>query len=195
MRKSIRLALPAIAAASLLLTGCGDDDSDGGSPLTPGGDGGQEQEQGDTGGEQTPSGDGEQSGDTGGDSGGDTGGGSAPSADQLEGMWLEGTNPEDSSLLFSAGSVTYIEDDLEEGDVCYGELGGSGFTVECTQMGANLFPDTEATLNLDGDTLTVEWASGTTETFTSFGDLGDMGDLGGLEDLEDLEQELEDLGY
>ncbi|WP_326598525.1 hypothetical protein [Streptomyces sp. NBC_01803] len=193
MRRSIRLALPAVAAATLLLSGCGDDDSDGGSPLSPGGDGGQEQEQGgDTGGEETSSGsDGEQTGDTGGDSGGDSGGqaGAAPSAEDLEGMWLEGYEEADSSLMFSSGSVTYIEDSGAEGDVCYGELSGGGFTVECSQMGTSTWPDTEATLTLDGGTLNVVWASGTTESYESIGDMGDLGDLG------DLEQELEDLGY
>ncbi|MGK5530507.1 hypothetical protein [Streptomyces sp. URMC 129] len=193
MRTSIRIALPAVAAAALLLSGCGDDDSDGGNGPVPGADGGQEQGGAESGGEEATGGsDGGESGAEGA-SGGDSGGqgGSAPTAEQLEGMWLEGTNPEDSSLMFSSGSVTYIEDDLEEGDLCSGTVNDTGFTVECTQLGAEMWPDTEATMTLDGETLTVVWASGTTETFTSFGDV-DLGDMG---DLEDLEQELEDLGY
>ncbi|WP_326598524.1 hypothetical protein [Streptomyces sp. NBC_01803] len=205
MRRPIRLALPAIVAATLLLSGCGDDDSEG-NPFAPDGNAGLEEGGGDNGnipgadGGNVPGGDsgadGGESGNIpgadggsiagaaggasggggdsgagaiGGDSGGGggSGGGSAPTAEQLEGMWLEGSASEDSSLMFSSGSVTYVEDSGAEGDVCYGSLVGTGITVECNQFGSALWPDTQATLSLSGSVLTVTWASGTTEVYES----------------------------
>ncbi|MDT0346708.1 hypothetical protein [Streptomyces litchfieldiae] len=196
MRRSIRLAVPAIAAATFLLTGCGSDDEEGGSPF--GGGSGEENAQeggaasGETGGEEAPA-----------DEGG-SGGGAAPTNEELEGFWTETAGGDDSTLTITAGEAQYMENIEEEGDLCTGSVSDGTLTVECLQLGSALFPDTEAALTLDGTTLTVAWASGTTETFESLaGDLGDLGDMGSLEgletpdmsELEDLQQELEDLGY
>ncbi|MGK5530508.1 hypothetical protein [Streptomyces sp. URMC 129] len=191
MRRSIRIALPAVAVATLLLSGCGDDDN-GANPFAPGGNAGQ-QGGGDSGGEDAAaaagggeigeipmpgadSGGGDSGGESaaaaagGGDSGavsggGDSGGGSAFTPGQLDGMWMENVTVDGSSMSFTGSSVTYVEDSGVEGDVCYGTLSGNTITVECNQFGEVLWPDTQATLSLEGSTLTVVWGSGTTEVY------------------------------
>ncbi len=182
MRRSIRIAVPAVAAAALLLSGCGDDD-DSGSPFSPGGNPGENQpEQGEEGGEnggaeQPPA---EEGAETGG-----SGGGGATSDADFEGTWMLSGSME-SSLTIQGGSVTFVESTDAEGDVCYGEVSGGRMTVECTQFGSELFPDTEAMLSLEGSTLNVGWASGNTQTYESMGDLGEMPEMPEMPDMEDL---------
>ncbi|MDT0443388.1 hypothetical protein [Streptomyces johnsoniae] len=181
MRRSIRLAVPAVAAAALLLSGCGDDD-DSGSPFSPGGNPGENQpEQGEEGGEsgggdQPPA---EEGGDTGG------GGGGAASDADFNGTWMLSDTME-SSLTITDGDVVFVESTDAEGDVCYGEVSGGRMTVECSQFGSELFPDTEAMLSLDGSTLNVGWASGNTQTYESMGDMGEMPEMPEMPDMEDM---------
>ncbi|MDT0267604.1 hypothetical protein RM844_15050 [Streptomyces sp. DSM 44915] len=200
MRSSIRLAVPAVAAAMLLLSACGgDDEGDEGGTLGIG----EEQQEG---GAEEGAEEGESAGDTGGDAGGEPAG-EAPTAEELEGFWATGLEDSDAALTFSSGTVTFVENTAADmtGAVCFGTVAGATITLEC-DTGATDW--SEGTLALDGGDLNVTWASGTTQTFQSLADaaglenLPDMGDLGGLEDLPgleedlaDLEQELADLGY
>ncbi|WP_079032430.1 hypothetical protein [Streptomyces specialis] len=197
MRRPIGLALPAIAAAAtFLLTGCGDGDSSN-NPFAPGGDAGQDgnvpipgADEGQTSGQDGGDGGedgalpgavaGADGGDDGGADGGDDSGlisgaesggisggdgGSLPTAGEYDNYWFENVPTDASSLSISSGTVTYVEDAGYEGDVCYGTISGDTITVECNQYGDRLWPDTQATLSLSGSTLTVVWASGTTETY------------------------------
>jgi len=169
MRTNIKLALPAMAAvAALALTACNDDD-DNESPAAQGA--GQSQTEASS----EPSGDAQS-------------GGPAPSLSDLEGTWMTGADSDASMLIVGEdGSVNWVENEGDEGDVCMGSVDGATMTVECMQYGDQAWPDTEATLSLADGTLTVAWASGTTQTFTSLADmgLGDLDDLIG--DLGDLE--------
>ncbi|WP_193317858.1 MULTISPECIES: hypothetical protein [Streptomyces] len=195
MRSSIRLAVPAVAAAMLLLGACGGDDEDGeGGAL---GIGEQPEE------EQQPEGEAETGGEEGGDAGAE--GGAAPTAEELEGMWSTGLEDADAVLTFTSGSVTFMESTGADmsGAYCLGTVSGASMSLECDNGSTDW---SEGTLALNGSELNVTWASGTSETYTSLSDISgledmpDLGDLGGLgeeelAELEDLEQELEDLGY
>ncbi|UED84759.1 hypothetical protein [Streptomyces profundus] len=192
MRSSIRLAVPAVAAAMLLLSACGGDDEDGegGGSL---GQGGQEQDGGDTGGDETG---GEEA------AGGDAGG-AAPTAEELEGFWATGLEEADAVLTFTSGTVTFVENTLSDmsGASCFGTVADDTISLECDNGSTDF---SEATLALNGSDLNVTWASGTTETYQSLGDMAgledmpDLGDLGGLDEdlaeLEELQRELEELG-
>ncbi|MDT0320916.1 hypothetical protein [Streptomyces millisiae] len=184
MRKSIRLALPAVAASlALALTACGGDDESNGN------DGGSDNGASET----TGGGEGEEAAD---DAAGGEAGGEGPTAEELEGAWLTGVEDTDAVLTFTAGAVNFTEDTLEEGDICTGSYAPGAITLdECTVFGSEEWADREATVALNGETLTVTWASGTTQEYTNMmGDLGDLGDLGGdLSELEDSLAELEDL--
>lgn len=191
MRSSIRLAVPAVAAAMLLLSACGGDDEDGeGGALGIG-----EQQEGE-GGED------EAAAETGGDAGAEgEGAGQTPTAEELEGFWATGLEDADSTLTFTSGSVTFMENTNSDltAAYCFGTLSGDTMSLECDNGATDW---NEATLALDGSDLNVTWASGTSQTYQSLTDISgleDLPDVGDLEqdlaELEDLEQELEDLGY
>ncbi|MEO3756272.1 hypothetical protein [Streptomyces sp. B6B3] len=138
MRTTLKLALPAVAAAALLLAGCGDDgDDDGGT-----GSGGEQEQQ-----EQD-----ESTGD------------SAASGD-LEGNWATGLDGSDSVLTFIGTNVTFTESIAGGLDsaICFGTVADDAMTLECDTSDAADW--TEATLARDGETLTVEWGSGTSQTY------------------------------
>jgi hypothetical protein len=173
MRRSIQLAAPAAAIAALLLTGCsGEDDGPFAGleelsevPDLP-------ELEGDDSGLELPTD--EESTDPGG-TGGDTGGGGegsgeggVPTNEQLDGRWevVEGGMDETTAITFISGVVSYMESLETEGDVCSGTVTNGVVTVECSQYGDELFPDTEATLTLADDLLTVTWASGSVQTFS-----------------------------
>jgi hypothetical protein len=177
MRKAVRLAAPAaIAAAALILTGCGsdskDDDAKGGDSqqesTTGGGDDAADDAADDTATDDAPAGE-------------------APSAAELEGWWTADlSGAEANTLIFSAGEATMaVPLSGEEADLCSGAVTDGTVTLECL-LGSDF---TEGTLALDGDTLQVAWSSGTTETYNKIPgledldlDLGDLGgDMGGFE--------------
>ncbi|UCM87737.1 hypothetical protein [Streptomyces marincola] len=180
MHRSIRLALPAAAAATALaISGCSgegpspfeapdleesleqlDDGATGGEDDAPEGGTG-----GDTG-ETEPPAD-EPPGDTSGGAGGDTGG-LGGSADDIEGDWFTGTTRDDANLevLNGDGTVKFYEDFGMEGDVCDGTIGNGTITLEeCTVYGSQEWTDMTATYTVDGPTMEVTWSSGTTQTF------------------------------
>ncbi|ARQ69258.1 hypothetical protein CAG99_10630 [Streptomyces marincola] len=172
-----------VAAATLLLTGCGDGD-DSGSPFAgigqaPGGE-----QEGDGGEADAPPPTSEE--------GADPGEGGGSGAD-FDGYWtLSGTG--ESSLNITGGNATFVESTDAEGDVCYGSVSGSTLTIECTQFGEQLFPETGAELSLSGSTLDVTWSSGTTQTYEGLGaGLEDLPEMPDLEDIPDLE-DMPDLG-
>lgn len=186
MRKSMRLAAPAIAAsAALLLTACGsDDDGDGGATAgqLPGGDEG---------------------GDGNGDGAGGDGGGEAPSSEELSGAWQSGSVEDGSVLVFMDGSVSYLPDASVPEGGCGGTVSEGTLSVQCYSSN---WTATEAQLSLDGETLNAVWDDGTEQVYEPAGqipgleeledmgdmgaDMGDMGDMD-LQELEDLQDELQ----
>ncbi|MFD5319168.1 hypothetical protein [Streptomyces sp. NPDC127098] len=196
MRKSIRLALPAVAATlALALTACGEDEE---SNSNGGSDNGAS--------ETTGGGEGEEAAD---DAAGDNDGngqGPAPTAEQIMGSWYVDLNATETSHnldIFDGSSVTFFEDAGAEGDMCDGTYADGTITLtDCTVLGSEEWTDMSATVAWPGDgTISVTWASGLTETYSNMladmGDLGDLGDLGDMDlsELEDLEAELEEMGY
>ncbi|MDT0443868.1 hypothetical protein [Streptomyces johnsoniae] len=191
MRRSIRLALPVVAAATALaLTGCNSDEEspfDGPNP----GDGGQEEteggaSEGETGGEtpeETTGGEtggevpgdttgGETGGDTGGETGtigGDTGGsGGGDAGGSVEGDWYTGTTIDDANLEITSGddTVTFYEDFGQEGDVCEGTITNGTISLDsCDLYGDSEWTDMEATYTVDGSTMQVTWSSGASQTY------------------------------
>jgi hypothetical protein len=143
MRTTLKLALPAVAAAALLLAGCGDDGDDEGGT---GSGGGQQQEQ-----QEESTGDSDASG------GGASG--------DLEGNWATGLDGSDSVLTFIGANVTFTESIAGGMDsaICFGTVADDAMTLECDTSDAADW--TEATFALEGETLTVEWASGTSQTY------------------------------
>ncbi|MFD5316394.1 hypothetical protein [Streptomyces sp. NPDC127098] len=168
MRRTIRLALPAVAVATaLVLAGCksgrgggsSSDDHGGGSSST----GGQHDDDDDdldidfggtSGGGGTTSG-----GGTGGRTDTDT----VPTNAQLEGDWYTGVDPMAANLEIEAGQVTFYEDFDVEGDVCEGTVSDGRLTLtSCEQFGSQSWNEGGANLFLSGDVLQVTWSSGTT---------------------------------
>ncbi len=194
MHKAIRLALPAVTAAmALALTGCGDDE--GGSGFGGGfGAGGENTEvpEGLEGLEdiELPGGDNQDTGGSGGseDSGGDIavpseeadsgdeggiggGGGSAPTVADLEGTWFtgDGLAPTDSTLSVTDGSVMFMENTQEEGDICYGTATDGALTLsECSMYGSVQWSAMDASLTWDGSTLVVNWSDGTVQEYSTY---------------------------
>ncbi|MFB7897926.1 hypothetical protein ACFC1B_16490 [Streptomyces xiamenensis] len=173
MRKAVRLATPAaIAAAALILTGCGSDSKDDDAK------GNDSQQESTTGG-------GDDAADDADDAADDAPAGEAPSAAELEGWWTADlSGAEANTLIFSAEEATMaVPLSGDEADLCNGTVTDGTVTLECL-LGSDF---TEGTLALDGDTLQVAWSSGTTETYNKIPgledlDLGDLGgDMGGLD--------------
>ncbi|WP_052848192.1 hypothetical protein [Streptomyces avicenniae] len=181
MRTSIRLALPALVAASALtLTACGGDDADDGGDSNAaaqesGGAAADESAE-----EETPA-------------------APAPTVDDLRGDWYADPDAQESStnIAFYGAEAALYFDMSVEGDGC---LSGSytdgtlAFT-QCFNAAGESADDrsAELTLNEDG-TLDVAWASGTTETYTntvpdgvgfSEEDFADVEDM-----MSDVEEEL-----
>ncbi|WP_165953721.1 hypothetical protein [Streptomyces sp. 8K308] len=193
MRKSIRLALPAVAAAlALSLTACGEDEESNSNDA--GNDNGAS--------ETTGGGEGEEAADdqAGGEAGG--AGGSAPTAEQITGSWYVDLNNTSTShnLDIFDGTVSFFEDMGGEGDTCDGTYADGTITLtECTVYGDEEWTDMSATVTWPGDgTIAVTWASGLTETYSNMladMDLGELGDLGDMDlsELEDSLAELEEL--
>lgn len=166
MRRTIRLALPAVAVATaLVLAGCksgrGGGSSSGDHSGGSSGTGGQHDDDDDfdididgtTGGGTT----------TGGGSGGRNDNNTVPTNAQLEGDWYTGVDPMAANLEIEAGQVTFYEDFDVEGDVCQGVVSDGSLTLtSCEQYGTQSWNDDSATLALSGDVLQVTWASGTT---------------------------------
>ncbi|MDT0309148.1 hypothetical protein RM780_19590 [Streptomyces sp. DSM 44917] len=186
MRKSIRLAVPAVAAAMFLLSACGDDDGESpfgaaGGAAGGGQQGGQEggdQGGGDQGGQQ---GGGDQGGGDqgGGDQGG--GGGGVPTTEQIVGSWAVNPGPASETSgggatldVYPDNTVRWEEDAGGDGDICRGPIANGTITVQCTRYGPNTWPDTTANITLNGDQLTVTWSSGATQTMAR-NDLGGGG--------------------
>ncbi|MDT0320414.1 hypothetical protein [Streptomyces millisiae] len=168
MRRTIRLALPAVAVATaLVLAGCksgrGGGSSSGDHSGGSSGTGGQHDDDDDfdididgtTGGGTTTT--------TGGGSGGRNDNNTVPTNAQLEGDWYTGVDPMAANLEIEAGQVTFYEDFDVEGDVCQGVVSDGSLTLtSCEQYGTQSWNDDSATLALSGDVLQVTWASGTT---------------------------------
>lgn len=182
MRRSIRLAAPAVAVASVMLLGaCGSDDDDSGGSIQIG----DLQGGGDSGSEEGGSGEGGSD-----DGSANAGGGSTSNAD-LEGSWMSGAQPPYHVITVMSGSISLVDDTLTE--TCTGTVNDGQITMTC-ESGSNEF--TSGNASVSNGTLTVVWDSGTQETYQrseevlgdlgNFDDLGDMGDMGDLGDMEDL---------
>ncbi|MFF2377731.1 hypothetical protein ACFVUW_25420 [Streptomyces xiamenensis] len=176
MRKAGRLAVPAaVAAAALLLAGCGGDS------------GGSEDRGSDASGDN---GGGEQPGDDAGDAdGGAPSGDTRLTAADLEGTWITGYEPDDSFMVVMSGLVSFS--DLAEERTCTGAFAAGHLAMEdCRDLGPGA-------VDLDGGTLTVSWSSGETHVYERADDLQDLEnlipDLSEVPDLEDLDLGL-DLG-
>ncbi|MFI7277561.1 hypothetical protein [Streptomyces sp. NPDC049879] len=171
MHRSIRLALPAVAAASaLVLTGCGDDSEppfgvgaediqipddsdlpDVPDPEVPGG----EEEQPDVpdlGDEDMP----------------DLG--DIPGSSPFDGEWYVDPADTDASPNFDIyfGQVSFTDMGAYEGDLCYGTITEDGAITldECSMYGNDEWTDMSATAEVNDDgTMNVTWSSGATETY------------------------------
>ncbi|MGW3296633.1 hypothetical protein ACWC9S_21940 [Streptomyces xiamenensis] len=170
MRKAGRLAAPAaVAAAALLLAGCGGDS------------GGSEDRGSDASGDN---GGGEQPGDDAGDAdGGAPSGDTRLTAADLEGTWITGYEPDDSFMVVMSGLVSFS--DLAEERTCTGAFAAGHLAMEdCRDLGPGA-------VDLDGGTLTVSWSSGETHVYERADDLQDLEnlipDLSEVPDLEDLD--------
>ncbi|UCM91605.1 hypothetical protein [Streptomyces marincola] len=147
MRKGIRAAVPT-AVVALVLAGCGGD-SDGGPfsglPETPDSEGSEV---------RLPEG------------GAD---GGAPANEQIQGAWVlvgEGADPPyTTNISFIMDEVHFVESTSVEGDVCQGTVSEGVITVECVVSGEMRWPDTRATVALDGEQLVVTWESGIVQTY------------------------------
>ncbi|WP_181727515.1 hypothetical protein [Streptomyces sp. PT12] len=163
MRRSIRLALPAVAAVTLLVGACSSDDSDEETTTE-----GQSEEQGGA--------DGGQEGSEGGETGGedDAAGGGDP-----EGNWLTSAG---NAISIYAGQVAYVE--AASGAVCSGTLEGDALALTCEPADAAW---TEGTAVVEGDQLNVTWADGTEESFEQLtGELPDMPEIPELPDMPEI---------
>ncbi|RKN08053.1 hypothetical protein [Streptomyces radicis] len=162
MRRSIRLALPAVAAVTLLVGACSSDDGDEETTTE-----GQSEEQG---------GAGEEEGDEGGATGGedDAAGGGDP-----EGNWLTSAG---NALSVFAGQVAYME--AASGAVCSGTIEGDALALTCEPADAAW---TEGTVAVEGDQLNVTWGDGTEESFERLTDgLPDMPEIPELPDMPEI---------
>ncbi|GAA1916210.1 hypothetical protein GCM10009716_26850 [Streptomyces sodiiphilus] len=168
MRKAVRLAAPAVvAAAALILSGCGSDNGDNGDGVE-----GQETRQpADDTTEETDGGDDATDG----------------PAEGLDGLWLSQGDDDENVLIITGGSATFF---LPDGaDMCSGEVADEGetarLTLECA-MGSTEW--TYAVATADGDSMEVAWDNGATQDYARIPDLegledldfGDIGDLGGI---------------
>ncbi|MGW7295874.1 hypothetical protein ACWGIB_26215 [Streptomyces xiamenensis] len=173
MRKAVRLAAPAaIAAAALILTGCGSDSKDDDAK------GNDSQQESTTGG-------GDDAADDAAGEGDDAPAADGPTAEELIGWWSSDiTSEEANTIVVSEGEVTALLSlSAEAGDICSGTVTDGALALDCA-LGSDF---ESATLSLDGSTLDVAWSNGTSETYTKvpgmedidLGNLGDLGDLGG----------------
>ncbi|MFR9722571.1 hypothetical protein ACL02R_04240 [Streptomyces sp. MS19] len=167
MHRSIRLALPAVAAASaLVLTGCGDDSE---PPFGVGAEDIQMPDDSDLPDVPDPDvPDEEDVPDLPDFDEGDLGNGDAEGG--YDGSWYVDPNDTGGShnLDFVGSGVTFYEDLGAEGDVCHGTLTADTFTfTECSEFGTETWADMSATTVLNDDgTMTVVWESGLEETYT-----------------------------
>jgi hypothetical protein len=192
--RRLRLALPAVAAAAAFgLTGCGDGEAPfgaeggglpgaggGGDQELPGGgeglegledieipgaDGGATGDTGDTGGEGAPEPEDTTGG--GGSTGGGGGGGGTATVADMEGSWYTGFEDADSSLSVSSGTVSFIENTMDEGDVCSGTATDGMITLDyCTQFGSVAWSAMTASVELSSTGLTVTWEDGTVHEYS-----------------------------
>ncbi len=165
--RSTRLAAPALAAAGVLLLGaCG----------LIGGD------------EESGSGE-DQSSEQG---GGEENGGEAEdtSGGGLDGTWITGLEEPYNALVIAGESATFVKDSGSE--VCTGPALENTLALVCDSGNTEF---TAATIEQQGDELTVSWESGEEESYQRADDAA-LAELPGVEDipgLEDLEQDLQDL--
>jgi hypothetical protein len=88
--------------------------------------------------------------------------------DELQGSWYTGPTSADAYLNFYEGEVTFIEDMLAEGDICYGTAtDGALELTSCTMYGDVEWPARSATLEFEGSTLVVTWEDGTVQEYHS----------------------------
>lgn len=182
MRKTIRLAVPAVMAAAVILTGCNEDEE----AAAPGGE---------SGGEQTE--------ETGGD-GQDAGSGDAGGVPDLNTSWYLIEDGHAKQLtLYAEGGVT-VDATSEEGNDCGGAYeehptvevweDGSPDTPCPIYSGADGQTPSVATIeSADEETLVLQWESGQSETFQRLPDSLYGESVAGLAE-DELEQLLNDAG-
>ncbi|MEV1011983.1 hypothetical protein [Streptomyces sp. NPDC049881] len=164
MRSSIRLALPAlVAATALTLTACGDDDADSGNNNA--GDSqesnGATEEESEAPAEETPA---EETASE--EPAAEEG--TVPEIDDLRGDWYVDTQDQDNShnlTFYGAEEIIFIEDMTAEGDMCSaGTYADGALSVTDCMLG----DDRSAELRLaDDGTLNVTWDSGESESYTN----------------------------
>jgi hypothetical protein len=143
--RSIRLAAPAVAAvAATFLLGACSSEDSGG--------GEESSEQGSGGGSGSGAGD---------------DGGSAAGGDPA-GFWVTGTGSGANTLVIDGGQATFASGG---GDLCTGPVEGDALTLTCQNGNSDY---SEATLTLDGENLTVSWASGTEESYQQVPGMDDL---------------------
>ncbi len=98
------------------------------------------------------------------DGGTASGGADADASGDLEGNWATGLEDSDSVLTFIGENVTFTETIAGGMDsaICFGTVADDAMTLECDTGDRDW---TEATVAVDGETLTVAWASGTSQTY------------------------------
>jgi len=190
MRRSITLALPAVALAALVLSGCGSDD-----------DGDSDSSAQDTGTQQSESSEQQESTDPDAEESEDA---NSAGGEGVEGVWSTSetfADPADNQLVISQGLAGLVLGSAPDGTgntVCNGTATGTSLSLTCLDGSTE---HAEGTLALEGDTLDITWGSGGTETYyrqdipvPDFDDVGDLEsvldglqqELGGLDGLEDL---------
>ncbi|MFR9727377.1 hypothetical protein ACL02R_29050 [Streptomyces sp. MS19] len=162
MRSSIRLALPALlAATALTLTACGgDDDADSGNDNASGSqesNGGATEEESEAPAEETPAE--EPAAEE----------GTVPEIDDLRGDWYVDPDDQENShnlAVYGDEEIIFIEDMTAEGDLCSAGTYADGvLTVTDCMMGGD---DRSAELSLaDDGTLNVTWDNGESESYTN----------------------------
>ncbi|MGP4115389.1 hypothetical protein ACTWP5_31385 [Streptomyces sp. 4N509B] len=86
--------------------------------------------------------------------------------EELQGYWYTGPSDADAILDFYDRDVTFIEDMLAEGDICYGSVTDGSLTLEeCSLYGDVEWTAMTATLEFEGDTLVVTWDDGTVHEY------------------------------
>ncbi|WP_062208104.1 hypothetical protein [Streptomyces sp. NBRC 109706] len=93
---------------------------------------------------------------------------SAPTAEELDGVWLTGDEETDSILTFEGDSVHFTENQTGEGDNCEGTVVNGLITLEsCAKQGDEEWDDRSAEVAVTGEQLDVVWESGRRESYGS----------------------------
>jgi hypothetical protein len=166
--RTARLVAPAAAAAAaVLLLGACSSDSEGDS------------------GDEDGSGEEQQSG---GSSGGEADSGEGG----MDGTWTTGLEEPYNVLVFADGTASFMQlENGETSEACTGPAVNNVLALVCPSGDSQW---TEATVSLEGETLNVNWRSGTEESYQRADDaaMDQLPEMPDMPDMEDLEQNLPD---